>query len=234
MRTLPIIIDVSGQLESGFMAVNPSTGYFRATGRPLAEPPIFDYEEWVERHKIPSDARLRRLFDKDIAVGYRYRDALTEKDLLWTHYFWARGLDEQEVNEERRVFYQGLRKELATDLGEVGDPSFILERAKEAGVISELGMWEYDFLDDDGGTTDLQRKLNEGSSEIIDSLRQGHVSYVINTIDVNQHNTRLDGYEIRRTAVENNVTVFTALETVRVLLDVLEEITLRVSTIDAK
>ena len=63
---------------------------------------------------------------------------------------------------------------------------------------------------------------------------QGHVSYVINTIDINQHNTRLDGYEIRRTAVENNVTVFTALETVKVLLDVLEEITLRVSTIDSK
>ena len=52
--------------------------------------------------------------------------------------------------------------------------------------------------------------------------------------DINQHNTRLDGYEIRRTAVENNVTIFTALETVKVLLDVLEEITLGVSTIDAE
>ena len=85
-----------------------------------------------------------------------------------------------------------------------------------------------------GIRTRTRRKLNEGSSEIIDALRQGHVSYVINTIDINQHNTRLDGYEIRRTAVENNVTVFTALETVKVLLDVLEEITLRVSTIDSK
>jgi carbamoyl-phosphate synthase large subunit len=34
--------------------------------------------------------------------------------------------------------------------------------------------------------------------------------------------------------VENNVTIFTALETVSVLLDVLEEITLGVSTIDAE
>ncbi len=32
-------------------------------------------------------------------------------------------------------------------------------------------------------------KLSEGSTEIIDSLRQGHVSYIINTIDINQHNT---------------------------------------------
>ena len=41
-----------------------------------------------------------------------------------------------------------------------------------------------------------------------------------------------DGYKIRRCAVENNVTMFTALDTVRVLLDVLEEMTITVSTID--
>ena len=57
---------------------------------------------------------------------------------------------------------------------------------------------------------------------------------MINFIDIDQHNTRLDGYEIRRAAVENNVTIFTALETVKVLLDVLEEITFNVSTIDAE
>ncbi len=77
-------------------------------------------------------------------------------------------------------------------------------------------------------------KFSEGSNDIEKSLRQGHVSYVINTIDINQHHTRLDGYEIRRAAIENNVTIFTALETVRVLLDVLEEITMSVSTIDAE
>ena len=45
--------------------------------------------------------------------------------------------------------------------------------------------------------------------------------------------TQSDGFLIRRCAVENNVTVFTALDTVRVLLDVLEEITITVSTIDS-
>ncbi len=90
------------------------------------------------------------------------------------------------------------------------------------------------FLRRHGIRTRLLHKLSEGSTEIIDSLRRGHVNYVINTIDINQHNTRLDGYEIRQAAVENNVTIFTALETVRVLLDVLEEITLGVSTIDAE
>ena len=39
--------------------------------------------------------------------------------------------------------------------------------------------------------------------------------------------------QIRRCAVENGVTMLTALDTVRVLLNVLEEITLGISTIDA-
>jgi len=88
------------------------------------------------------------------------------------------------------------------------------------------------FLRENGIRTRWLRKLSEGSDEIYQALRKGHVKYVINTIDLNQKSSHLDGYEIRRTAVENNVTIFTALETVRVLLDVLEEITLGISTID--
>ena len=88
------------------------------------------------------------------------------------------------------------------------------------------------FLKEHGIRTKSLKKLSEGSDEICQALRKGHVKYVINTIDLNQKSSHLDGYEIRRTAVENNVTIFTALETVRVLLDVLEEITLGISTID--
>ena len=42
-----------------------------------------------------------------------------------------------------------------------------------------------------------------------------------------------DGYMIRKTAIESNVTIFTSLDTVKVLLDVLDETTIRISTIDA-
>ena len=66
-----------------------------------------------------------------------------------------------------------------------------------------------------------------------ESIRQGYVSYVINTRDINSTSSSSDGQEIRQCAVENNVTVFTALDTVKVLLDVLEETTLGISTIDA-
>ena len=90
------------------------------------------------------------------------------------------------------------------------------------------------FLREHGLRTRSLGKIGEGSNDIVKSLSKGHVSYVINTIDVNQHNTRLDGYEIRNAAVENNVSIITSLETVSALLDVLEEITLGVSTIDAE
>ena len=51
--------------------------------------------------------------------------------------------------------------------------------------------------------------------------------------DINSADQAKDGFMIRRLAVENNVTVFTATDTVSVLLDVLEELTMPVSTIDA-
>ncbi len=110
----------------------------------------------------------------------------------------------------------------------------LIKRFYDLGFNVEATRGTAKFLKEHGIRCRTLGKFSEGSNEIERSLRQGHVSYVINTIDVNQHNTRLDGYDIRRIAIENNVTIFTALETVRVLLDVLEEITMGVSTIDAE
>ncbi|MDD6312896.1 MAG: carbamoyl-phosphate synthase large subunit [Firmicutes bacterium] len=89
------------------------------------------------------------------------------------------------------------------------------------------------FLKKHGIRTRVKQKISEGSEEILDSIRQGYVNYVINTRDMSSIHQESDGYAIRRCAVENNVTMFTALDTVRVLLDVLEEITLSISTIDS-
>ncbi len=89
------------------------------------------------------------------------------------------------------------------------------------------------FLKENGIRTHILKKINEDSEEIIDALRQGHIAYVINTRDISSKDQLSDGAEIRRTATENNVTLFTALDTVKVLLDVLEETTLTISTIDA-
>ena len=89
------------------------------------------------------------------------------------------------------------------------------------------------FLKQNGIRTHAVGKISEGSDEILDAIRQGYISYVINTKDVASKGQNTDGAEIRRAATENNITIFTALDTVKVLLDVLEEITLSVSTIDA-
>ena len=110
----------------------------------------------------------------------------------------------------------------------------LIRRFYELGFNLEATSGTARFLKEHGLRTRTLRKLGEGSDDIIRSIRKGHVSYVINTIDLNQKSSHLDGYDIRRIAVENNVTTFTALETVRVLLDVLEEISFTVSTIDAE
>ena len=89
------------------------------------------------------------------------------------------------------------------------------------------------FLKKNGIRTHAVGKLSDGSREITDAIRQGYVTYVINTRDMNSSGVLSDGYEIRRCAVENNITMFTSLDTVKVLLDVLEETTLGISTIDA-
>ena len=89
------------------------------------------------------------------------------------------------------------------------------------------------FLKENGIRTHLLKKLSEDSEEIADSIRQGHIAYVINTSDASSSGVIRDGFEIRKYATENNVTVFTSLDTVKVLLEVLEETTLTISTIDA-
>ena len=89
------------------------------------------------------------------------------------------------------------------------------------------------FLKENGIRTHVLQKISDGSEEIPDAIRQGHIAYVINTRDLSSLSETTDGVKIRQLATENNVTIFTALDTVRVLLDVLEETTLTISTIDA-
>ncbi len=89
------------------------------------------------------------------------------------------------------------------------------------------------FLKENGIRTHVLEKISDGSDEIPEAIRQGHIAYVINTKEIGSEGSDSDGHQIRQTATENNVTIFTALDTVRVLLDVLEETTLTISTIDS-
>ena len=88
------------------------------------------------------------------------------------------------------------------------------------------------FLKKNGIRTVALKKISEGSDEIPNALRQGHIAYFINTKDPGSHDSN-DGAQLRQIATEYNVTMFTSLDTVDALLDVLEETTLTISTIDA-
>ncbi|MBR4872626.1 MAG: carbamoyl-phosphate synthase large subunit, partial [Clostridia bacterium] len=109
----------------------------------------------------------------------------------------------------------------------------LIRRFYDLGFNIEATEGTANFLKEHGIRTRVLQKLSEGSTEIADSIRQGHIAYVINTRDIGSQGQASDGAEIRMIATENNVTIFTALDTVRVLLDVLEETTLTISTIDA-
>jgi len=110
----------------------------------------------------------------------------------------------------------------------------LVRRFYNLGFNIEATIGTANFLKENGIRTRIRKKITEDDSEeIVNLIRKGFVTYVISTRDVNSLGEESDGYQIRRAAVENNVTMFTALDTVRVLLDVLEETTLTISTIDA-
>ena len=108
----------------------------------------------------------------------------------------------------------------------------LIQRFYNLGFNIEATEGTAKYLREHGIRTRVLKKISEGSEDIPNALRQGHIAYVINTRNPGSMNQARDGFMIRRLSVENNVSVFTALDTVRVLLDVLEETTFAISTID--
>jgi DNA helicase-2/ATP-dependent DNA helicase PcrA len=80
-------------------------------------------------------------------------------------------------------------------------------------------------------TREIRGKISDGSDEILTSIRAGYVSYIINTRAILSGIHYEDGAAIRREAIMNGVTMFTSLDTVRIVLEVLEDITPRIRDI---
>ena len=108
----------------------------------------------------------------------------------------------------------------------------LIRRFYNMGFNIEATEGTAEFLKSHGIRTRIKKKISEGSEEILDSIRQGYVTYVINTRNLDASGTQSDGFQIRQCATENNVSIFTSLDTLRVLLDVLEEQTICISTIN--
>ena len=107
----------------------------------------------------------------------------------------------------------------------------LIRRFYQLGFNIEATQGTAKFLKENGIRTHALNKISDGSEEIPNALRQGHIAYIINTRDPGD--SASDGIQIRQVATENNVSLFTSLDTVSALLDVLEETTLTISTIDA-
>ena len=89
------------------------------------------------------------------------------------------------------------------------------------------------FLKEQGIRTRVRRDYTEDPADITEAMRSGRVAYLVNTRDPSSAAHMSAGRDMRRLAIENNVITFTSLDTVQALLDVLEAISSRISTIDA-
>lgn len=107
----------------------------------------------------------------------------------------------------------------------------LIKRFYDMGFNIEATTVSAEYLKANGIRTRVKHKLSEGSDEVLEAIRSGYVSYVINTRAILSGVHEGNGVHIRRCAIENNVTMFTSLDTVKVLLDVLEEQTIRVAPI---
>ena len=109
----------------------------------------------------------------------------------------------------------------------------LIRRFYDLGFNIEATCGTAAFLKANGIRTHVSAKLSDGSGEILDSISRGHVTYVINTRTPDSPAGETDGMRIRRCAAENGTAVFTSLDTVRVLLDVLEEMTICAEALDS-
>ena len=142
----------------------------------------------------------------------------------------------------KRAFYKALQasgikmKEYGTVMVTLADEDKdealpLIRRFYELGFNIEATVGSGVYLKEHGIKTRIRGKLSDGSDEVIRSIEAGYVSYIINTRAILSGIHYGDGAEIRRSAIMNGVTMFTSLDTVRILLDVLEDITPRISTI---
>ena len=142
----------------------------------------------------------------------------------------------------KRAFYKALQasgvrmREYGTVIVTLADEDKkealpLIRRFYELGFNIEATAGTGIFLKKHQIRTRIRGKISEGSDEILRSIRRGYVSYIINTRAILSGIHYNDGIEIRKCAIQNGVTMFTSLDTVRILLDVLEDISPRISTI---
>ena len=85
-------------------------------------------------------------------------------------------------------------------------------------IVATGGTAEY--LNNHGVKVRVATKVSEGSPNILDEIKEGHISMVINTTNHGRDAER-DGFKIRRSTVEHAIACLTSLDTARELQHVM-------------
>ena len=232
------IIEVNPRSSRTVPFLSKSTGYSLADiatevmmGKSLKELGIFDlYPEEKKRWycKVPVFS-FKKINGIDAYLSPEMKstgEAIGYDDDLYRAFYKALQASGMNVQNYGTVFVTIADKDKAEALP-------LVRRFYNLGFNIEATSGTATYLKEHGIRTRIRAKISSGSEDIANALRQGHVAYVINTSDLSSTDNQKDGHEIRALATETGTTMFTSLDTVRVLLDVLEDITITISTIDA-
>ncbi len=232
------IIEVNPRSSRTVPFLSKSTGYSLADiatevimGKSLKELGIFDlYPEEKKRWycKVPVFS-FKKINGIDAYLSPEMKstgEAIGYDDDLYRAFYKALQASGMNVQNYGTVFVTIADKDKAEALP-------LIRRFYNLGFNIEATSGTATYLKEHGIRTRVRAKIGSGSSDIPDAIRQGHIAYVINTSDLSSTDNQKDGHEIRTLATETGTTMFTSLDTVKVLLDVLEDITITISTIDA-
>ncbi len=231
------IIEVNPRSSRTVPFLSKATGYSLADiathvilGKSLKEQGIFDLypdekKRWYVKVPVFSFSKIHGL-DAYLSPEMKSTgEAIGYDDKLYRAFYKALQASGMQLQN-----YGTILVTLADEDKEEGLP--LVRRFYNLGFNIEATIGTANFLREHGIKTRVLGKISEGCDDILNHIRAGYISYILNTRAILSGVHYDDGVSIRRAAVENGVTTFTSLDTVGTLLDVLEETTFTVSTIN--
>lgn len=140
--------------------------------RPLAEPPILHWEHFV-RKWIPSDLRYQALFPNDPGKRAAAKDIQGEHAALVEYLIVLQNMrDELAEDDERRQFYAILYDDVDEDVTEL-----LEDHDSVFSTATQLGLFEFEMLDNDGKTTQLEERIKNGADILLDWPEEVKMKY---------------------------------------------------------
>lgn len=106
------------------------------------------------------------------------------------------------------------------------EASILAKRFHEIGFKIWATTGTSNYFKEKGIPTKIGFKIEEENENLIDLIQKGKVQYVVNTMTKGKVSER-DGFQIRRTSVENGVPCLTSMDTVEAILKVIESMTFK-------